>query len=397
MSRYLLLSLLAGALLGLEFPSATLLLVTMFIVSLCLVLIVQKSRFFVFALVASSLLGGASYANLRQQLHQTDVKHRIYKPTPYVLDAEAAIDSTPVSREHSAEIKAVLLGDRSQLTAEQKQLFRRSGAQHMLALSGMHLSILLVLLYFLFFRNTIVRWRRWLQFGLLMAAIWFYVYLTGSPNSLVRAALMSSFFALNRNLFRESDAVDVLSSSVFLMFLFDPLSLYDIGTQMSVAAMLGIVLFYGVLRKKTKSHNRAIQYAIFSFSAWFFTMPLVAFHFGSLQLWQPLVGIVLVPVISLSVYLSVLLLFCALFGQWWMSDVLASCTDVSWSLSDTLLRVSSQLPMSQVAVRNISPLHLLVVYLILLSLLHMVKAESRAQLLHLLPIPALMLFLLFLI
>lgn len=366
MIRYIIIPLLSGALWGINCEGATLVFVIAFLLSLPILYLLRANRLFALLLVLSSVMGGASYSNLRMHLHGEKDKSTQKEKTSYVSRAEQSLEHAPIHPAHRAVIEATLLGDRSHLSTEQKQIYRQAGAQHVLALSGMHLSILLAMLCFLLNQSSALTRRRWFTAVFSLLLIWFYVYMTGAPKSLVRASLMASFFIFNKCVFRESSATDVLSSSVFLMFLSDPLVVTDIGAQLSVAAVAGIVFFHHEFSKTRWRGRRLLEYIVVSFSAWLFTMPLVAYHFGILQLWQPILGIVLVPLVSVTLYLSVLLLTACFVGVVWLVDVFGAVTDVSWNLVDALLYFCANLPFATIQIEHISFPHLLLFYLILI-------------------------------
>ena len=94
--------------------------------------------------------------------------------------------------EAQALIAAMVLGDKSALTPELRSRFNTTGAAHVLALSGLHLSII----YLLLTRLTLARRRTWLSQGLIILAVWAYALLTGLPTSLIRAATMITVYAL---------------------------------------------------------------------------------------------------------------------------------------------------------------------------------------------------------
>lgn len=140
-------------------------------------------------------------------------------------------------------LAAMTVGDKSLLDAVTRDDFSAVGASHILALSGLHLSILVTLFSFCLLR-WLRRWR-WAKAGavfgglLLMAA---FVLLAGVPPSLVRAALMLTLALLCSLFERRGLSLNNLSLAALLILLYDPRTLFDIGFQLSFTAVAAIVV-----------------------------------------------------------------------------------------------------------------------------------------------------------
>ena len=164
-------------------------------------------------------------------------KGRIYELRHHLartLDA-----SLPPSQ--AALAQALLLGLRGQLPDQVTENFRQSGASHLLAISGLHLGILLLmslgLLHRLLGRHTPV------PLLLTLSLVWVYVLISGAPASVIRAAIMGSVFLVALGLGRPRESLaPALAFSAILMTALDPKLISQISFQLSFAAMAGIVL-----------------------------------------------------------------------------------------------------------------------------------------------------------
>lgn len=314
----------------------------------------------------------------------------------HVVWMEERLGQSALSSAHRAELHAMLLGDRSGLTEEQTLAFRRAGASHLLALSGTHLGILLTLVTFLFLRRArFTRWR-WPVLLFALALLWFYVFMVGMPKSLLRAALMATLFLLGRFCHRPGRGADVLASTVFLMLIFDPLCVFDVGAQLSVAALVGLVfllpLFLGALpsftmiEKEMMDRGRycAIQalcwvgtgFAV-SLSAWLATMPLVLYYFHQVQPWQLLTGIILVPFTSLLLYGGVLVFLCYGVGGLKLGAWLSALLDELMSWHDALLSFCGRLPLACLETHRVSLWHIVLLYAMVWSIWIMWQNPTR--------------------
>ena len=134
---------------------------------------------------------------------------------------------------------ALLLADRSGLDRPTRAVFRDAGASHLLALSGMHLGVLMALLHMLLGHSR----RHSLRNALIITAtLWAYVLLAASPLSLVRAATMQTILAWVLVLRHHVTLFDALWTSLFLMLIVSPFALFDVGAQMSYACMFAIAI-----------------------------------------------------------------------------------------------------------------------------------------------------------
>ncbi|MDO5751327.1 MAG: ComEC/Rec2 family competence protein, partial [Rothia sp. (in: high G+C Gram-positive bacteria)] len=141
-----------------------------------------------------------------------------------------------------AILSALTLGDKSTLSPTVRALFSDTGVSHVLALSGLHLGILFSLLQLFLLRP--MRWGRWffIAQGLALMSLWGFVLLAGAPLSLQRSAWMFTLLQLGLCLQRAQGATPnnlALASLVILSF--SPLSLFDVGFQLSFLAVAGIV------------------------------------------------------------------------------------------------------------------------------------------------------------
>jgi competence protein ComEC len=161
-----------------------------------------------------------------------------------------AIAETPFPHEGTAPLlQALLTGDRSGLTRETVAVFRRSGASHLLALSGLHAGILyLCLSKGLSLLGNSPRARR-ARAILVLAATGFYTIMTGASPSIVRAFLFILIRETALLAGRQAEPLRVYALALTVQLALHPSVIRSVGFQLSYAAMLGIFLLYPVLEK----------------------------------------------------------------------------------------------------------------------------------------------------
>lgn len=269
-----------------------------------------------------------------------------------------SLRESSLEAEHLAVAAAITLGDRSMLSTSTKDLYAAAGASHLLALSGLHLGIIVgVFITLLSSRLVRSRWR-WPLALLVVLFIWCYTLVAGLPPSLVRAALMTSLVVLLSCVHRRRQRGNVLLATVFLMLLVRPVYLFDVGAQLSCLAVAGILLFnqpfiqwcYRSSRVRFVLFRLDRYYLLWPFKlmvvsvcAQLLTWPLVLFYFHQYPLYGVLFSVVLVPLTTLLVYGVMMVM---LVGLAWPVGAAWISVGVSWLVAAQLavMRVETSLP-----------------------------------------------------
>jgi ComEC/Rec2-related protein len=151
--------------------------------------------------------------------------------------------------ESGAFMRAILLGDRSELPKNIKESFRNSGTMHMLAISGLHVALLAAVFMYFF---KLFRLRREIYYILTMLLLVFLALLTGANASVVRAAIMCIIFLTGRLLGRPVDVYNSLGVAAFIILAINPKDVFSVGFQLSFAAVLSIVYLSPILKRFVK-------------------------------------------------------------------------------------------------------------------------------------------------
>ena len=211
-----------------------------------------------------------------------------------------------------AVVAAMALGDKSALTQELKDIYSVTGASHVLALSGLHLGIIYTLLSLFVFRR---RWQVLSQMVIILS-VWAFVFLVGMSTSVVRSAVMLSIYALLSLGHRDRMSVNTLAFTAIVMLMVSPMSLFDVGFQMSYMAVLSILLFVPLLESIFTAEylmsHRIVRWfwgmVAVSLSAQIGTAPLIAYYFGRFSCYFLLTNFIVIPAAMLILYLSLVVL-----------------------------------------------------------------------------------------
>ncbi|MBR4756556.1 MAG: ComEC/Rec2 family competence protein [Bacteroidales bacterium] len=228
----------------------------------------------------------------------------------------ARIDSIPYpSPSTSSMIKALLTGDRSGLDSKTVELFRNSGASHILALSGLHLGIIYLILSKLTLPLGNSPVARRMRYSWIVAASGFYTLMTGAGPSIVRAFIFIFLHETAKLLGRKASTSRILLSALTIQLAMEPEVITSTGFQLSYLAMLGITLLYPPLRRiypeatgtlgRLDPMRRIWEAAMLSISCQVFTAPLAWFRFHTFPRYFLLTNLMVLPLTSAVMVLSV--------------------------------------------------------------------------------------------
>ena len=234
----------------------------------------------------------------------------------------ASLKNAGIDGDEGAIIEAMTLGNKAALDDSIRQNYSRAGVSHVLALSGLHLTIIYGIMQLIlpFCFLTIVGRRR-LNL-LVMLGIWAFTIIAGCPPSLVRASIMCSIMIVCDLLDRRGNLLNSLSLAAFVMLLIRPMWLMDVGFQLSFMSMLGIAIGlpfihrYVSLKQLSKQHtiwSRSLKWIISmvmtSTVCGLFTMPLVGYYFGCVPLLSVFSNLIICALTTLLLWITAL---------WWL-------------------------------------------------------------------------------
>lgn len=211
-----------------------------------------------------------------------------------------------------AIIDALILGQRSELDPKTISNYSNAGVIHILAISGLHISIIYFFIIFLLKPLKRVRFGAEIQLLLVLFILWLFALLTGLPASVTRAVTLFSFISIG-NYFNQSKAIyNAIAISAFLILLVKPNAIFDIGFQLSYAAVLSIVLFQPFYKKFYFSENKIAVYftdiILVSLAAQIGVLPLSLYYFNQLPLLFLMANLVIIPLSSLVLIAGIVIL-----------------------------------------------------------------------------------------
>ena len=187
----------------------------------------------------------------------------------------------------SAMLNGILLGMRENIPKQIFDMFKKSGVVHILAVSGLHVGLILFMFWgFL----KLCRTPRKVAAFILILLITLYCMVTGMRDPIFRTTIMALAVLTAIIIDRESNLYISMSLACLILLLINPYSLFDVGFQLSFIATLGIICLTPVLLERIKLRPRFLSVAIsVSLSAQISVIPIVAYYFNYLSLWSVLI------------------------------------------------------------------------------------------------------------
>lgn len=259
--------------------------------------------------------------NYKKYLQQQQIHHQIHGDNPQFLrlnktnqtikgiaanireKINVALIQYGFKNDELAVVNALLLGQRQHLTSELQQSYIGAGAIHILAISGLHIGIILLIL------SAVFKPLHYFKHGKLAASIiiitilWLYAIIAGLSPSVVRAVAMFTAIAIAMQVNRPSSTYKTLVISMFFLLLFNPYYLFEVGFQLSYLAVFSIVWIqpklYDLWKPKWWLLDKIWQLLTVSMAAQIGVLPLSLYYFHQFPGLFFVSNLVIIPVLGI--------------------------------------------------------------------------------------------------
>lgn len=263
-------------------------------------------------------------------------------------------------------LSSVFLGRRELLSPHIKNLFLSTGTVHLLAISGLHMGLVMAILVYM------------LQFAMLsfskriiisLNILFFYVFLVGPTPATIRAAIMCAVFGVSFLLRRKTHPLNSLGIAGMICLIANPVWITHVGFQLSFLSVLGIIAGYKFFPINMYSDKLVVTYIknIFfsSVLVTVFIWPLTAWYFHYVHLWTILINIVVIPFFIGIIFVNCIMLIFSWFPL--LAGIIAEVLSLSVRLFLGLLEFFSKFPLA-ITVRDMD-IRVLIIYYGLLTVL----------------------------
>ena len=201
-----------------------------------------------------------------------------------------------------ATVVAMVAGSRHNMSATLREAYSKTGLAHLMAVSGLHLGIVLIVVSTLLIPLCLIHGGHRVASLVTIVVVWLYAIMSGSSPSVVRAAIMLTVLLLSNVVSVSYNRVNALAVTIFAMLVYRPDYLYDVSFQLSVMAVFGIVAWgvpaMSAMRSWSWLGAKLLSLLVVGVVATLWTLPIVSYTFDNL----PIIGVILTPCVLLFGY-----------------------------------------------------------------------------------------------
>jgi competence protein ComEC len=248
--------------------------------------------------------------------------------------------------EESSVAEALLIGYRNDLDKDLVQAYSNTGVVHIIAISGLHLGMIYGIFVFLFRKVRSKRAHRFVKPIVILIVLWTFSLVAGGAPSIMRSAVMFTLIVLGEVVNRKGSIYNTLAGAAFVMLVYNPFYLWDVGFQLSFAAVVSIVAFmkpvYNWFYFQNKILDGIWKLTSVTIAAQVLTAPFIFFYFHQFPLLFMVTNFVAVPLSSFILYCELLLVLVSPFE--WLSTVVGNVTSYGIHCMNTFIRHMDGIP-----------------------------------------------------
>jgi len=284
-----------------------------------------------------------------------------------------------LEEEQASVLVALLIGNKEGLEEEVQEAFRMSNLSHMLAVSGAHVSYVMLGIGFIIANSKISK-----KVGKIITIVLlvFFLFITGQTPSVTRACIMSIYFMIASLCHKRVSVLSSISISFLTILLLNPYAIWDVGLQLSYGGTIGIIALYKIFckqwenEKNGKIKNKIAEMLFLTLSANLILIPVIAYHYHTLSLTFPISNLLASPIMGILVIAGFITIFFSFFCNP-IAKLLAYPLSILLQVFLQIANMTSKLPFSQINVAVPNILCILLYYLILCLFLYYQKEKHK--------------------
>lgn len=263
-------------------------------------------------------------------------------------------------------INSLILGEKYEMTSEQKEVFSRTGTSHIIAISGLHTGILCV-----FIAILIGRINKYYKLIILISLLTLYSMMIDKSPSIIRAIFFTAILYLSIFTDRKRDGISTLSFIGIFLVINNPYIIYNISFQLSFLSTLSIIYFYGYINKSINMSLVSITIA-----SNILTLPIIYYNFNGIPISSIISNIIIVPFIGIIMYMSIVsvILFNVNMG---ISKLIAYFINIIIDNIYYILNKISELDFLYLEIVNPNLIYVIIYYVVVFS--YMIYKEMKVM------------------
>lgn len=299
------------------------------------------------------------------------------------------VENLIANKEEQGLLLGILIGKDDNISQELKQDFSNSSLSHILAISGMHVSYIIIGISTLFCKFRI---SKNISKVLIIVLLCLFCSITGFSASVARAVFMVIISIIANLLYRKNDIPTTMSITLLFILIDNPFSIFNVGLLLSYFGTIGILMFYPAFINKFKQRNRelyladkltikeriykkVVEISLVSISAQISILPIIVYNFNNLSLMflisNILVSFIIGPILVLG---FILILLNLVFVQ--IAQFLAIPISILLKILITIAKCISSLPLSNILIATPKIYIIILYYIVLVNVYFKVKSNK---------------------
>ena len=311
-------------------------------------------------------------SELRITGNESNLRSLAWKTREEIISNLKSLD---FGKNELAVFQALILGQRRDVSDKLYKDYAAAGAIHILAISGLHIGILLLLLNFLFKPIESIRNGKLIKVLLIIILLWSFAFLTGLSASVVRAVCMFSFLAIGLQLKRKTSSLNSLCLSLFFLLLINPYYIFQVGFQLSYLAVFSIIIFqpliYGIFNLKFKLLDYFWKLSSVSLAAQIGVLPLSIYYFHQFPGLFLLTNLVILPFLGLILIFGIVIILMSSLKI--LPDFLVEAFSLLLRLMNVFIGKIAEIDAFLISNIKLSLFQNLALYLIFLSIIFIIR------------------------
>lgn len=275
----------------------------------------------------------------------------------------------------SGTFKAMVLGDKSDFTADIKELYQKGGILHAFCVSGLHIGIIGMFLFHIL-RKCGLGYKTAGSIGIVIVIC--YANMTGFGVSACRAMIMFIVAMLARMLGRTYDILSAVALAAILVLMENPLYLVNTGFLLSFGAMLGIGAVTPILIKTIPYKSGIIKAFLSSLGVTVVTLPIILSSYYEFPTYSILLNLVVLPIMSYVLLSGILGCLCAEFSVS-LGSFMIGMGSYILRLYEALCNIAKKLPFSTIVIGKPLIVQIVIYYVLLIMMLYLLQRKEKKR------------------
>ncbi|MEN9963722.1 MAG: hypothetical protein RL582_817 [Bacteroidota bacterium] len=275
--------------------------------------------------------------------------------------------------------EALLIGYQEDLDPELMQAYSRTGVVHIIAISGLHVGIIYAVLWWILGNIPFMHKRTWIKCLSILIFLWIFTLVSGASPSVLRSTVMFSVLLIGKPFDRKLSAFSALLLSAFILLVFDPYLLWNLGFQLSYIAVTGILFLqkpiHSFLKMKYKFVHPISEMISVTLAAQLATMPVTLFYFHQFPNYFLIANLIAVPLSTIILFLEIGMMLTFPFKS--ICLFLGKITSSSIRWMNTITGTIDAWPYSNIDSIHFNVLSLVLLYGFIIFLMLLLRQQKR--------------------